>query len=143
MIKKTLFAAAVLLLLIICVTAGCTNKADSGKNKVPADGIYEIAVTLSGGTGKASVESPARLTVREGRMTARLVWSSKNYDYMLVGEQRIDARIIDGHSVFEIPAAALDTDLSVTADTTAMSVPHEIAYTLRFDSATLKAVEEP
>jgi hypothetical protein len=76
-------------------------------------------------------------------MTARLVWSSKNYDYMLVGEQRIDARIIDGHSVFEIPAAALDTDLSVTADTTAMSVPHEIAYTLRFDSATLKAVEEP
>ena len=42
---------------------------------------------------------------------------------------------------FEIPVAALDTALAVTADTVAMSTPHEIDYTLTFDSATLAAAE--
>ena len=37
--------------------------------------------------------------------------------------------------------AALDTELAVTADTVAMSTPHEIDYTLTFDSATLAANE--
>ena len=36
---------------------------------------------------------------------------------------------------------ALDTALAVTADTVAMSTPHEIDYTLTFDSATLAAAE--
>ena len=37
--------------------------------------------------------------------------------------------------------AALDAALAVTADTVAMSTPHEIDYTLTFDSATLAAAE--
>ena len=45
----------------------------------------------------------------------------------------------EGNSVFEIPVAALDTALAVTADTTAMNTPHEIEYTLTFDSASLTA----
>ena len=36
-----------------------------------------------------------------------------------------------------IPVAAFDCALKVTADTTAMSRPHEIDYTLRFDAATV------
>ena len=44
----------------------------------------------------------------------------------------------EGNSTFEIPVAALDTALNVTADTVAMSTPHEIEYTLTFDSASLK-----
>ena len=38
----------------------------------------------------------------------------------------------EGNSTFEIPVAALDTPLAVTADTVAMSKPHEIEYTLTF-----------
>ena len=124
--------------LLLITAAGCAEKTDKTKNDFPADGVYEIGVTLTGGSGKATVSSPAKLTVREGKMTAELVWSSKNYDYMLVGDQRYDAKIVDGHSVFEIPVAALDTELPVIGDTTAMSVPHEIEYILRFDSSTLK-----
>ena len=44
-------------------------------------------------------------------------------------------------STFEIPVAAFDTELTVIGDTTAMSTPHEIEYTLNFDSATLTAAE--
>ena len=56
---------------------------------------------------------------------------------MLVDDVRYDAEIVDGHSVFVIPVSALDTEIAVIADTTAMSVPHEIEYTLQFDSSSL------
>ena len=74
-------------------------------------------------------------------MTATIVWSSPNYDYMLVDGEKYLPVNTDGNSTFEIPAAALDTALAVTADTVAMSTPHEIDYTLTFDSATLAAAE--
>ena len=41
-------------------------------------------------------------------------------------------------STFEIPVAALDQELSVIADTTAMGNPHEVEYTLIFDSASVQ-----
>ncbi len=37
------------------------------------------------------------------------------------------------NSVFKIPVADLDEKLDVVADTTAMSKPHEIEYTLLFE----------
>ena len=109
--------------------------------EIPADGSYTCAVTLEGGSGRATVESPAALTVADGVMTATIVWSSPNYDYMLVDGEKYLPVNTDGNSTFEIPVAALDTALAVTADTVAMSTPHEIDYTLTFDSATLAAAE--
>ncbi len=108
---------------------------------VPADGSYTCAVTLEGGSGRATVESPAALTVADGAMTAVIVWSSPNYDYMLVDGEKYLPTNTDGNSTFEIPVAALDTALAVTADTVAMSTPHEIDYTLTFDSTTLTPAE--
>ncbi len=107
-----------------------------------ADGIYETGVTLEGGSGKASVASPARITVSGGKATAEIIWSSPNYDYMIVDGEKYLPVNEEGNSVFEIPVAGFDHRLSVSADTTAMSKPHEIEYTLRFDSDALKAVEE-
>lgn len=109
--------------------------------EIPADGSYTCAVTLEGGSGRATVESPAALTVADGIMTTTIVWSSPNYDYMLVDGEKYLPVNTDGNSTFEIPVAALDTALAVTADTVAMSTPHEIDYTLTFDSATLAAAE--
>ena len=109
--------------------------------ETPADGSYTCAVTLEGGSGRATVESPAALTVADGAMTATIVWSSPNYDYMLIDGEKYLPTNTEGNSTFEIPVAALDTALAVTADTVAMSTPHEIDYTLTFDSATLTAAE--
>ncbi len=60
---------------------------------------------------------------------------------MLVDGEKYLPINTDGNSTFEIPVAALDTALAVTADTVAMSTPHEIDYTLTFDGATLAAAE--
>lgn len=114
------------------------NAVQQAGTAAPADGTYTCDVTLEGGSGRATVESPAALTVADGKMTATIVWSSPNYDYMLVDGEKYLPTNTDGNSTFEIPVAALDTALDVTADTVAMSTPHEIEYTLTFDSASLK-----
>ena len=113
-------------------TVSIRNAEPKAETEVPADGAYPCKVTLEGGSGKASVESPAALTVADGKMTATIVWSSPNYDYMIVDGEKYLPTNTEGNSTFEIPVAALDTALSVTADTVAMSKPHEIEYTLSF-----------
>lgn len=105
------------------------------------DGSYTAEVTLTGGSGKASVESPAVIEIAGDTATATIVWSSPNYDYMLVDGEKYEPVNEDGNSVFEIPVSAFDTEMPVTADTTAMSTPHEIDYTLNFDSSTLTPAE--
>ena len=102
-----------------------------------ADGSYTAEVAFSGGSGKSHIESPVTLTVKDGAVTAAVVWSSSKYDYMIVDGERCDVLTTEPGSTFEIPVAAFYTDLTVIGDTTAMSTPHEIEYTLNFASATL------
>ena len=119
-------------------TVSVRDAVEQAAAETPADGTYTCEVTLEGGSGRATVESPAALTVADGKMTATIVWSSPNYDYMIVDSEKYLPTNTEGNSTFEIPVAALDTALDVTADTVAMSTPHEIEYTLTFDSASLK-----
>ncbi|MDD6616121.1 MAG: hypothetical protein PUF13_08480 [Lachnospiraceae bacterium] len=105
------------------------------------DGVYTADVTLTGGTGKSTVESPAQVTVSGDEVTAAVIWSSPNYDYMIVDGEKYEMVNTEGNSVFEIPVAAFDTELPVIADTVAMSTPHEIEYTLNFDSSSLEKAE--
>ena len=120
---------------VVSVRNAAEKAADA---EVPADGSYTCEVTLEGGSGRATVESPAALTVADGKMTATLVWSSPNYDYMIVDGEKYLPTNTEGNSTFEIPVSALDTALTVTADTVAMSTPHEIEYTLTFAADSLK-----
>ena len=105
------------------------------------DGKYLIDVTLEGGSGRASVLSPAALTVEGGEMTASVEWSSAHYDLMIVDGARDLPVNAEGNSVFEIPVASLDEPLPVEAETTAMSEPHLIAYELVFDVDSLRPAE--
>ena len=114
-----------------------------GVLKTPAslglsDGEYTVDVTLSGGSGRATVQSPAKLSVSGGEMTAEVVWSSPNYDYMRIGEERFLPTNTEGNSTFVIPVSYFDREVTVYADTIAMSEPHEIEYKLTFDSASVK-----
>ncbi len=103
-----------------------------------SDGEHTAEVTLDGGTGRASVESPAVIRKNGDECIAVITWSSPYYDYMIVDGQRYDPVNTEGNSVFEIPVPYFDKPVDVIADTTAMSEPHEIEYTLTFDSASVK-----
>lgn len=97
-----------------------------------ADGTYQVNVMLSGGSGRAKIASPTELTVKDGRATAKIVWSSDKYDYMEVEGIRFTPEIQNGHSVFMVPVTELDKPLAMVGDTTAMSTPHAIDYQLTF-----------
>lgn len=96
------------------------------------DGTYQMEVELLGGSGRASVTSPAKVEIKDGKAVATLEWSSPNCDYMVVDGEKYLPVNTEGNSVFQIPVEAFDQDIAVIADTVAMSTPHEIEYTLNF-----------
>lgn len=105
------------------------------------DGSYTIELTMEGGSGRASIQSPTQITVADGAATATLEWSSPNYDYMLVNGEKYLPVNTEGNSVFEVPVEALDAPLTMIGDTVAMSTPHEVEYTVTFHSETLESAE--
>ena len=125
-------------LLVVAALALMWTGCGGSKSKTLADGVYTVEVALEGGSGKASEESPAQLTVQDGAMTLTLVWSSSNYDYMVVNEETYQPTTLEPGSTFEIPVATLDEDLPVIADTTAMGNPHEVEYVISFDAASVQ-----
>lgn len=98
------------------------------------DGEYEADVTLSGGSGKTTVESPAKIVVKNGNATATIVFSSKNYDYVIVDGVKYTNEAENGeNSTFTIPVKEFGVALPIIGNTTAMSKPHEIEYTIMFE----------
>ena len=99
-------------------------------------GEYSIDIVLEGGSGRASVSSPARLIVTDEKMQAEIEWSSSFYDYMEVDNKDYYPINDSGNSLFLIDVPQLDTDIPIKAETLAMSEPHMIDYTIHFDSST-------
>ena len=97
------------------------------------DGEYTAEVTMEGGSGRATIDSPTDISVKDGKVTAEIKWSSSHYDYMLVDGEKFLPVNTEGNSVFEIPVAEFDKPMTVMADT------HEIEYTLTFASDTVTA----
>lgn len=118
------------------------GRSDEEKEQITKEsvkkGAYTMEVSLSGGSGRAEIMSPASINVTAENMTATIEWDSPYYDYMIVDGEKFFPINEEGNSVFEIPVLELDQEMAVIADTTAMSTPHEIVYTLTFHSASLQ-----
>ncbi|MCD8077422.1 MAG: hypothetical protein LUE63_03435 [Lachnospiraceae bacterium] len=134
-----LFVPLVALLLMILTVQPLSLQAETTTLISLPDGTYTIEVSMEGGTGRASITSPAVLTIKESVATVQIEWSSSHYDYMIVDNEKYLPINEDGNSVFEIPLPGLDTEVTIIADTTAMSTPHEIEYTLVFDSNSISS----
>lgn len=118
-----------------------SNPVKEEKTTELSDGTYEMELTFEGGSGKAKIQSPAIVTIQDGKATAKVEWSSPNYDYMLVDGEKYLPVNTEGNSVFEIPVTIFDKPMEVVGDTVAMSEPHEIDYTLTFHSDKVKGVK--
>lgn len=147
--KNTIWQSVQRILLTGLLLLGCflsmpePVSAQAGEPEtVPAglsDGEYTVEVALEGGTGKATVTSPAVLRIESGKAFAEIAWSSSHYDYMVVDGEKYLPVSTEGNSVFEIPVTVFDEPMPVIADTTAMSMPHEIEYTLTFASGSISS----
>ena len=68
--KKSFFS--LLFFILVMMTASCTmQEVASAASGQEVTRHYEIA--LEGGTGKASIQSPVEVRIKDGSMTARLV----------------------------------------------------------------------
>jgi len=133
----------ILLMLLLCLLLALPLAAYAEGDLLDMDdGVYAIEVTLTGGSGKATVVSPCRLDVLDGHGYATLEWSSSNYDYMLVGGEKYLPINDGGNSVFVIPILVYDEEMPVIADTTAMGTPHEVNYVLTFRRSGIMGANE-
>jgi iron complex transport system substrate-binding protein len=139
--KLLVFIGMMLLLLSACTLTENENAQRAEGKTIGEEGHYSIEVMLTGGSGKTTIASPTKLVFENETATATVTWSSTHYDYMLVNGVKYMPVSREGNAVFEIPVT-LDADMTVIADTTAMSTPHEISYTLHFDSATMKPLKD-
>lgn len=106
-----------------------------------SEGEYTAEVTLTGGSGRSGIETPSKLSVGADGATLQVVWSSSNYDYMIVGEEKYLPVNTEGNSTYEIPVLYFDRPIKVLADTTAMSESHEIEYAITVDSSSIRPAE--
>lgn len=104
-------------------------------------GKYYVEVAMEGGSGKAHIDSPCLVEVKDGVAYATIVWSSSHYDYMIVDGEKYEPIPNKETSTFVIPIAGFDSKMTVIADTTAMGTPHEIEYKFTFDSNNI-AIED-
>ncbi len=107
------------------------------------NGKYSIEVSMTGGSGRASIASPAYLYVRKHRFYSKITWSSSHYDYMIVGGKKYLNESRKGEdSTFTIPVTAIDEPMIVKADTTALGDPVEIEYHLTFYEKSIGSVDQ-
>ena len=130
-IKRGLKFNIVLVLLFACMifTVSC-GKQEIDSSETTASKTKYYAISFEGGSGKAYIESPVKVTIDGSDITACFIWSSKNYDYMIVDGVHYDNENEGGHSTFHVKVKSLDEPLKVIGDTTAMSKPHEIDYVI-------------
>ena len=105
-----------------------------------ADGAYLCEVALEG-KGKASVQSPAVLTVRDGQAWVDIVFSTKKIDYVIVDGEKYEPTSTEDGAAFTVPAAVFDSLIAITVDSTAITPATEVPYSLRLSSQSLKPVQ--
>ena len=97
------------------------------------DGTYSVGMSCEGGSGRGGVESAMVTVIGGAPSSVALTMTSPNYDYCYdpVTGAKVMAPAGSSNSVFYINYPG--TVFSFTADTTAMSQPHEITYTVYLD----------
>ena len=108
------------------------NSTTVGPGTTASTEAEQIAVSLEGGTGKATILSPVTLSTEDDQSYAHFVWSSSNYDLMIVDGVEYRPVSLEPGSTFIIPIEPDQHDLEIQAQTTAMSEPHLITYTVHF-----------
>ena len=123
---------AFVFILSLGLLTGCSEDQIKALEEEDEPCVITADVSLLGGSGKASIESPVDIMTEGDEMRAVITWSSPNYDYMVVNGEKLYPINTEGNSSFEITVPVLDEPFTVIADTVAMSRPHEIEYEITF-----------
>lgn len=102
------------------------------------DGVYTpSSFSWSGGSGRLAYIRCSKLTVKNGKVYATIVFGSSSYD-QLKANGSIYSKSGGGNSTFVIPVK-LNSNNTIIGRTTAMSQPHWVKYTIYIGKAESKA----
>lgn len=94
-----------------------------------ADGTYKADdFSFSGGTGKTKITCEG-ITVKDGQTYATIKFSSSSFTKLVVDGKEYQPTSNEDGSCFEIPVV-LNTDMTITGTTVAMTEPHDIDYVI-------------
>lgn len=136
--RATISRISITLAILLAFLAPVLSLAGCSKGASDLDGTYSIDVQLEGGSGRATIASPAKLVAANSQLTLEVVWSSDSYDLMVVDGQEYSPTSTQGGSTFDIPVDSVDARVEAQARTTRMSTPHLIDYTIALDGSSLK-----
>lgn len=108
------------------------------------DGHYTVEAVLKGGSGRVSIQSPVQVEIAEGKIVATFIWTSSFYEYMLIDGEKFLPESRDKKNdttTFRIPLKAVET-FPFVAQTSKMSRPYDIEYSIEFDLSTLKKTSQ-
>lgn len=97
-------------------------------SSVVKDGTYTPSFGFEGGSGRATITCN-KVVVKNGKATATIVFSSPNFTWVKTGGKTYYNENKGGNSTFTIPVT-LNGKTAISAETTAMSQPHVVDYTL-------------
>lgn len=98
------------------------------KGNTVKDGTYTPEFGFTGGSGRATI-SCSKVVVKNGTATATIVFSSPNFTWVKSLGKTVTNENKGGNSTFTIPIN-LNGKTTIVAETTAMSQPYEVEYTL-------------
>lgn len=106
------------------------NAAETGAaSALTTDGTYKADdFSFSGGTGKTKITCEG-ITVKGGKTYATIKFSSDKFTKLVVNGTEYKPTSNEGGSYFEIPVT-LNTDMTITGTTVAMTEPHDIDYVI-------------
>lgn len=102
------------------------NKVD--KDTTVKDGTYIPEFGFTGGSGRATITCN-KLVVKNGKATATIMFSSPNFTWVKSLGKKVYNQNKGGNSTFTIPVN-LNGKTKISAETTAMSQPYTVEYTL-------------
>lgn len=111
------------------------------------DGTYSVPVSLSGGSGRNTVVSPCTVTVSGGQIHATVIFSKVSkkeppeYTYLTTSLGTVYPQPYDSYSqvFYNVPIAGLG-NVNISMETTKMSTPYTLNYTLHFDASAIPTV---
>lgn len=127
--KRVLPVLAVV--LVLAAFAGIFYKSTTEHTKEDSlkEGTYFPEFSFTGGTGKVIITCE-QVVIENGQATATIVFDSPHYTWVKIDGAQYDNETPGADvSTFEIPVNPEGTT-EITAETTAMSVAHEITYEL-------------
>ena len=137
--KKSMFYH---IFFILCLGIGFFTQevhAQENAERSLREGKYLTNVSLEGGSGRASIESPMELYVDGEDYYLEVIWSSPNYTYMIVDGKTYYPVNKTGNSRFQIKVQDIEKPIPVIANTVAMSTPHEIEYVITVDTENISS----